>query len=57
MHLEEIVSQSEKEDFAAGMARFLIGHFPMVANKLLPEGEDVDLKALVGWRLFQRSFL
>jgi hypothetical protein len=37
-HLEETVAQSEKEDTAFGMARFVHSVFPMVANKIRPEG-------------------
>ena len=46
-HLEETVAQSEKEDTAFGMARFIHGCFPMVANKIRPEGGNANIAAHV----------
>jgi len=50
LHLDELVSQAEKDDSVAGMERFLIARFPMVANKLLPTGaaEEVGASILEG---------
>eukprot|EP00973_Karenia_brevis_P004224 580488-Karenia_brevis.AAC.1 len=43
MHLEEIVRQLHDEDTTNGMERFLIAKFPMVSQKIRPEGADADI--------------
>ena len=35
--LEEIEKQAREEDSVAGLTRFLIGKFPVVVNKIMPD--------------------
>ena len=47
MHLEEVELQAQQADSVAGLFRFLIGKFPVVVNKILPDVPPAEMQELL----------
>ncbi|CAK0814291.1 unnamed protein product [Prorocentrum cordatum] len=47
MHLEEVERQARQSDSVAGLSRFLVGKFPVVVHKIMPDLNPAEVEQLL----------